>query len=131
MAALLTVKFTANFERNLTDIEAFLQVAEVPQAFDDLVDELVQVVVPNLERFPGLGRLFLERPVRSVEGASGVDRLTRQLHALAQDGEIREYVMAHYLVLYARIKKSVYLLSIRHQRQLSFDFEGHWEQRQG
>lgn len=126
MAALLTVKFTANFERNLADIEAFLRQMEAPQAFDDLVDELVEVVVPNLERFPGLGRLFLQRQVRSAEGAHSVDLLTRQLQAIAPEGEIREYVMTHYLVLYARIKKTVHLLSIRNQRQLSFDFEGHW-----
>lgn len=126
MVALLTVKFTANFERNLADIEAFLLEIEAPQAFDDLVDELVEVVVPNLERFPGLGRLFLERQVRSAEGANGVDLLARQLQALAKDGEIREYVMTHYLVLYARTQKSVHLLSIKNQRQLSFDFQGHW-----
>lgn len=35
-------------------------------------------------------------------------------------------VMTHYLLLYARIKDTVYLLSIRHQRQLSFDFEALW-----
>ena len=45
---------------------------------------------------------------------------------LTKDGELREYVMTHYLLLYARIKGSVYLLSIRHQRQLSFDFQALW-----
>ena len=50
-----------------------------------------------------MGRLFLERPVRSVEVANGIARLTQQLGALATDGELREYVMAHYLLLYARI----------------------------
>ncbi len=120
------IKLTANFERNLAEIEAFLTAAQAPHAFDALLDELMDTVIPNLERFPGLGRLFLERPVRSVEAANGVARLTQQLGAIAQDGELREYVMAHYLLLYARIQGTIYLLSIRHQRQLSFDFERHW-----
>ncbi|HQQ69297.1 MAG TPA: type II toxin-antitoxin system RelE/ParE family toxin [Alicycliphilus sp.] len=123
---MVTVKLTANFERNLAEIEAFLIEAEAPQAFDTLLDELVNTTVPNLERFPGMGRLFLERPVRSVEVANGIARLRQQLGALASDGELREYVMTHYLLLYARIDGSVVLLSIRHQRQLSFDFQALW-----
>jgi plasmid stabilization system protein ParE len=122
-----TVKLTANLERNLEDLEAFLIEVEAPHAFDALLDELTDTVIPNLERFPGMGRLFLDRPARSVEVANGIDRLTKQLGSLAQDGELREYVMTHYLLLYARIKGTVYLLSIRHQRQLSFDFEALWQ----
>lgn len=126
MTAQHTVKLTANFERNLEELESFLIEADAPQAFDALLDELTDTVIPNLETFPGMGRLFLERPVHSVEVANGVARLTHQLAALAKDGELREYVMDHHLLLYARLKGTVYLLSIRHQRQLSFDFEALW-----
>ena len=126
MTTLATVKLTANFERNLLEMETFLVEAEAPHAFDALLDELTDTVIPNLERFPGLGRLFLARPARSVEVANGIARLTAQLGSIATDGELREYVMTHYLVLYARIRDTVYLLSIRHQRQLSFDFEALW-----
>ena len=122
MTAKHTVKLTGNFERNLEELEAFLVEAEAPHAFDALLDELIDTVIPNLESFPGMGRLFLERPARSIEVANGIARLTKQLGSLAKDGELREYVMTHYLLLYARIKGTVYLLSIRHQRQLSFDF---------
>lgn len=127
MTTLATVKLTANFERNLLEMETFLVEAEAPHAFDALLDELTDTLIPNLERFPGLGRLFLERPARSVEVANGINRLTAQLGSIATDGELREYVMTHYLVLYARIRDTVYLLSIRHQRQLSFDFEALWD----
>lgn len=120
------VKLTDHFERNLAELEAFLVEAEAAHAFDALLDELTDTVIPNLETFPGMGRLFLERPTRSVEVGKGRARLTQQLDALAKDGELREYVLAHYLVLYARIKGTVYLLSIRHQRQLSFDFPALW-----
>ena len=121
-----SVKLTANFERNLQEIETFLLEAQAPHAFDALLDELTGTVLPNLESFPGLGRLFLERPTRSVEVANGIARLRRQLGALGKNGELREYVMTHYLLLYARINGVVYLLSIRHQRQLSFDFQALW-----
>lgn len=121
-----SVKLTANFERNLADIEAFLAQASAPQAFDQLLDELADTVIPNLERFPGMGRLFLERPVRSVEARNRVERLASRLAAISDTGELREYVMAHYLVLYARIGRSQHLLSIRHHRQLSFDFQALW-----
>jgi len=30
------------------------------------------------------------------------------------------------LVLYAQIEGNIHLLSIKHHRQLSFDFEAHW-----
>ena len=31
-----------------------------------------------------------------------------------------------YLLLYVQSDETIYLLAIRHQRQLSFDFEAHW-----
>lgn len=121
-----TVKLTASFERNLEELEAFLVEAGAPHAFDALLDELTDTVIRNLESFPSMGRMFLDRPARSVEVVNGVASLTKQLASLAKDGELREYVMTHYLLLYARIKGTVYLLSIRHQRQLSIDFLNLW-----
>ena len=126
MIANYVVKLTDNFEKNLEELEAFLIEAEMAHAFDALLDELMDTVVPNLEGFPDMGRLFLKRQAHSVEVANGVARLTQQLGSIAADAELREYVMEHYLLLYARVKGSVYLLSIRHQRQLSFDFQALW-----
>ena len=120
------VKLTANFERNLGQAEGFLLEANAPQAFDALLDELTDTVIPNLERFPVMGRLFFVRPIRSVEASNSMDALKRKLNVIAKDGEIREYVMPHYLVLYARFDATIYLLSIRHHRQLSFDFQAQW-----
>jgi hypothetical protein len=37
--------------------------------------------------------------------------------------------MAHHLVLYVQVDDDVFLLAIKHHRQLSFDFEGQWEGR--
>lgn len=120
------VKLTSNFERNLDDIERFLDENEATNAFDLLVDELADTVIPNLESFPKMGRPFLDRPALSIEAMSRVEKLRAQLNSLGSSADIREYVLSHYLVLYAVTETTVYLLSIRHHRQLSFDFEDHW-----
>jgi plasmid stabilization system protein ParE len=121
------VKFTENFARKLDDIEHFLTETEAPHAFDCLLDELLETVIPNLERFPEMGRPFMLHPTRSVETTNVLARLRAKLSALTQDMDaLREYILKDYLLHYARIGGTVYLLSIGHQRQLSFDFEGQW-----
>lgn len=127
MTTKLAVKLAANFERNLSDIAVFLTQVDAPQAFDGLLDDLLDTVIPNLERFPGVGRPFLNRAVGSVQAANALDALRTKLKAvLVEPDGLREYVMDHYVVLYAQTGVNVYLLSIKHQRQLSFDFEAHW-----
>jgi plasmid stabilization system protein ParE len=127
MAKKPVVKFTARFEQNLREIERFLIEADALQAFDGLLDELLETVIPNLERFPGMGRSFLARPVRSVEAANAIAMVKKQLEALTADpDEICEYVLKDYLLLDAVIGGTVHLLAIRHHRQLSFDLDGHW-----
>ena len=115
------VRFTASFERNLEEIERFFLRTEAAPMFGVLLDELADTVIPNLENFPEMGRLFLERSVCSVEATSAMARLVVQLGSFGGDGELREYIMTDYLLLYARIDRAVYLLSIRHHRQLAFD----------
>ena len=120
------VKLTRNFERNLDDIERFLEENEATSAFDLLLDELADAVIPNLESFPKMGRSFLDRPALSLEARNRIEKLHTQLDGLGSDSDIREYVSSHSLMLYAVIGATVYLLSIRHHRQLSFDFEDRW-----
>lgn len=128
MGQTLVIKLTANFERNLEDIERFLTEAEAPQAYDVLLDELLDTVIPNLEHFPEMGRQFLSRTPRSVETSNARDSLCAKLLALTSDpAALREYILADYLLLYAQIGGILYLLAIKHQRQLSFDFESHWD----
>lgn len=122
----VSVLLTETFERHLDEIEHFLRQAQAPQAFDALLDELAGTVIPNLERFPGMGRLLLERAPTSVEASMAMQRLRERLAVLAPDAELREYVLAQHLLLYARVGDTLHLLAIRHQRQLSFDFEGLW-----
>ena len=122
----VAVKFTANFEANLASIDAFLTEGEFAQGYDRLLDELGDIVVPNLERFPAMGRPFLTRVTRSVEALMIADRLRAKLAKLAVDAELREYVMHDYVTLYALAGNSAYMLSIKHQRQLSFALGRFW-----
>ncbi|MFZ2854155.1 MAG: type II toxin-antitoxin system RelE/ParE family toxin [Rhodocyclaceae bacterium] len=123
------VKFTANFERNLEDIEHLLSEVEAAKAFDGLLDELLETVIPNLERFPEMGRPFMARQPRSVETTNALATLHGKMSALTPDADaLREYVLKDYLLLYLPIGGAIYLLGVRHQRQLSFDFAGHWGQ---
>jgi plasmid stabilization system protein ParE len=127
MAKQPVIKFTANVERNLEEIERFLTGAEAPQAYDSLLDELLETVIPNLERFPGMGRPFMLRQPRSVETTNALARLGAKLLALTTDPQaLREYVLKDYLLFYAQIGGAIYLLGVRHHKQLSFDLESRW-----
>jgi ParE toxin of type II toxin-antitoxin system, parDE len=122
VAKKINIKLTANFERNLEEIAAFLSTANAECAYDNLLDALTETLIPNLENFPALGRPFMNRPVCSVEVSNALARLNKQL----QDGELREYLLDNYMVLYAQFGSVIYLLSIKHHRQLSFDFLSLW-----
>jgi plasmid stabilization system protein ParE len=123
------IKLTANVEKNLADIERFLTEAEAPRAYDGLLDELLETVIPNLERFPDMGRPFMLRKPRSVEADTSLVTLRSKMSALGMGPDaLREYVLKDYLLLYAQVDQAIYLLALRHQRQLSFDFERHWNQ---
>jgi plasmid stabilization system protein ParE len=118
----LSVKLTANFERNLESIEQFLREADLPEAFDTLLDDLLAKVIPNLERFPGLGPALLDQPAGSAESLNTQKALRKK----AGDAELRQYILPGYLILYAVSRDAVHLLSIRHHRQLSFDLDALW-----
>lgn len=120
---LYRVELTASFLERLDAIEAFLIEADAAFAFDDLLAELRATVFPNLARFPRIGRRYLDNPPQSAEALV-------QLAALpvGAASALREYLHGDYLVLYVVMDASetVYLLSIRHHRQLSFDFARLW-----
>ncbi len=117
------VELTASFLDRLDAIEAFLTEADPAFAFDDLLAELRATVIPNLARFPQIGRHYLDNPPQSAEALAQLATLPAgAAHAL------REYLHGDYLMLCAVTDGSatVYLLSIRLHRQLSFDFARLW-----
>jgi hypothetical protein len=120
---LFKVELTASFLERLNDIEAFLVQADAGFAFDDLLVEIRAIVIPNPKRFPRMGRRYLANPPQSAEALA-------QLAALPAGAanSLREYLHGDYLMLYAAMdqQSTVYLMSIRHHRQLSFDFARLW-----
>jgi len=126
MKAKYTVKLTANFERNLDEIESFLEEFDAPGSFDTLLDDLTDVVIPNLIHFPKIGRSFLERPAGSLETTNSLRNLEKKFRSILRHADLREYVMTDYILLYTQLEDTIHLLSIRHQRQLSFDFTALW-----
>ncbi|MFM9879678.1 MAG: type II toxin-antitoxin system RelE/ParE family toxin [Burkholderiaceae bacterium] len=126
---LAQVRFTANFEANLASIEAFWLQNEYPVGYGRLLDALSDTVIANLERHPRLGRSFFGRVAESAEALGLVQKLHARFAGYDAGADVREYVMDHYLVLYAVIDQKhpkapvLYLLAIKHHKQLSFDFE--------
>lgn len=120
---LYQVELTASFLQRLDAIEAFLVEADAGFAFDALLAELRTTVIPNLRRFPRIGRRYLANPPQSAEALAQL----ASLPAGAPEA-LREYLHGDYLMLYVAMEAqaSVYLLSIRHHRQLSFDFARLW-----
>lgn len=120
---LYRVELTVSFLQRLEAIEDFLTEANAAFAFDDLLDELRATVIPNIARFPRIGRRYLANPPQSAEALAQLALLPA-----GAAGALREYLHGDYLMLYTAIdaQHTVYLLSIRHHRQLSFDFARLW-----
>ena len=124
---LYRVELTDSFLQRLDAVEAFLLEADAGFAFDALLADLRATVIPNLRRFPRMGRRYLANPPQSAEALAQLAALP----AGAPDA-LREYLHGDYLLLYSvvdaspKAKPAVSLLSIRHHRELSFDFTRLW-----
>jgi hypothetical protein len=124
---LYRVELTTSFLERLDAIEAFLLEADAGFAFDDLLAELRATVIPNLRRFPRIGRRYLANPPQSAEALA----MLAAMPGSSPDA-LREYLHGDYLMLYTVVDASptaeatVYMLTIRHHRQLSFDFARLW-----
>lgn len=117
------VRITSNFDKNLADIRRFLEEQEAPQEFQPLLERLFETVIPNLERFPEMGVDLMAKLPQSTEGLMRLETLKQRL---GKNTSLREYISGDYLVLYALRGDNIYLLSIKHHRQLSFDLKEHW-----
>lgn len=95
----------------LEAIESYLMEADAGFAFDRLLDELRRIVIPNLQRFPHIGRRYLDNPPQSAEALNLLAALP-----LGAADSLREYLHGDYLLLYSVMQADsrVYLLSIRH-----------------
>lgn len=120
---LYSVELTDSFIERLASIEALLEEADAAFAYDDLLSCLRGTVIPNLAHFPLIGKRYLDQPPQSAEALAQLAQLP---HGAAD--ALRVYLHSDYLILYTvdAVKLTAYLLSIRHHRQLSFDFARLW-----
>jgi hypothetical protein len=114
---------TANFERNLEMVEEFLAKEKASGAFEGLLAQLADEIIPALERYPEIGSDFLARAPLSTKGQVLFEKVAK---LLKPGTSLRQLTVGDYLVLYMHSEQVIHLLSIRHHRQLSFDFAGHW-----
>ena len=114
------VELTASFLERVQAVEDFLTEADAIAAFHKLLAGLRTKVIPNLRRFPRMGRRYLDQPPQSAEALAQLASLpTGAVNTL------REYLHGDYVILYAVPPSEAvsYLLSIRHHKQLAFKFE--------
>ena len=91
---LYRVELAASFLERLDAIEAFLTEADAAFAFDNLLAELRATVIPNLARFPRIGRRYLDNAPRSAEALTQLATLPA-----GSASALREYLHGDYLVL--------------------------------
>lgn len=121
MAAVIRV--TGHFERSLASVEAYLLAGGRSHAFQSLLDTLLNTTVPTLGRYPDMGRSFAARQAESIDALTSAADLAARLDKLpGPRGELRELSMPDYVILYLRRAEEIDLLSIRHHRQVSFDY---------
>jgi plasmid stabilization system protein ParE len=114
--------FTENLSRTLESIRIFLG-PEGPGAYERLLDRLLDDIIPTICRFPESGRSLLDQPTGSIE----TEHRAKQLHTRLGPGEtLREFIVDDYLLLYLRRGERIFLLAIKHHRQLSFDLRQFW-----
>ena len=119
--AMHQVELTSSFLAELDGIELFLAEAEAASAYDELITGLQTTVVPNLARFPLVASRYLDQPPQSLEALQQLACMP-----VGTIDKLRVYLQGDYLMLYSVVDGQVSLLSIRHHRQLSFDFAGLW-----
>ena len=81
-----TVRITDNFNSNLNGIAEYHQAHESSKLFDRHIQELFDIIIPNLETFPKIGMDFLSRVSYSIEALNKRDRM---LALMAKEFSIR------------------------------------------
>lgn len=105
-----------NFERNLKAIEVYLREHGGTGVLGSLVEDLEGRVIPLLEATPRLGAALRESDAFTVEARFVLERIQKRLNG----GELRRLVRGEFVLLYLVAPRGVFLLAIRHHRQLEF-----------
>jgi hypothetical protein len=117
----MRVDFAESFRERLSILETFM-LAQDPHSAPGRIDDLQEGILRFVELVklhPKIGRPAGMLAASSIEGKMRLEKVLR----LAFDAglpELREYVMAAHLMLYAHSDSRVLMLSIRHQRELGY-----------
>jgi plasmid stabilization system protein ParE len=112
----MRVEYTGLFEARLECIATYAATVEGFPAYERLLDDIDGVIVPNLERFPLIGKPYLETTQQSTEALMAVAKLPRDAgHSL------RKYVHDDYILLYVLGGETLHLVSIRHHKESTFN----------
>lgn len=103
------------FRARLRAIHLFLDEIGAAHRYEQLLDDMEQVVFPNIRSFPLIGRPYLDDEVRSTEALMALARLPREAKQ-----QLRQYVHGDFTVLYAATPEAIHLVSIRHHRESTF-----------
>lgn len=122
----ITVEFTDAFEARLADMERYWTRAGHPRSYDRLLDSLDAKVIPLLERFPAIGRVFLNTTPDTYDALLMCEKLIEETEGAQQPAELREHIFDDYVLLYWLSGEAVKLLSVRRSKELSFDFDQIW-----
>jgi hypothetical protein len=107
---------SSKFRTRMREIRQFLIQLQAIQVYDQLLDELGQIVFPNLSTFPLIGKLYLDDQQQSTESLMSVAKLPRDA-----DRRLRQYIHGDFTILYAVAADAVHLVSIRHHKESTFN----------
>ncbi|AET88549.1 MULTISPECIES: type II toxin-antitoxin system RelE/ParE family toxin [Caballeronia] len=121
-----SVRIMGCFDTRLTDIERHYDRTGRLQAFDLLVESLHDRALPLLRRFPAIGRRVLNTNPDTVHALQAYEQVVEATVVASSAPELREYIFDDYVLLYLLTDDTIYLVSIRHSKEVSFDFEYLW-----
>ena len=111
------VDAASTFLERMDVIAAFMKDVQGWKVLHALADKLETRIIPNLLRFPRMGRLYTDEIPRSIEALTELGQLP--VEALR---EFRQLLHGDFAILYVVDEPAgrVHLLSIRHHREMSF-----------
>lgn len=114
------VVITHSFELDLERIAAFLTRVGAAHRIDELANDVIEGVIPMLERVPRVGQLFHDQ-ILDEEGRLLFERIMRRLAAR----EARTLVRGDFVVLFLLGDVTVHLVGARHHREAGFRLGQH------
>ncbi|BBU26978.1 hypothetical protein BTHE68_07120 [Burkholderia sp. THE68] len=116
----------SSFAARLSDMERYWVRKDNLDGFVRILQSLEEEVVPLLQRFPALGRRFLNTRPDTVHALLAYEKLADATESASIAAELREYVFDDHVLLYLLADDTIYLVSIRHCKEVSFEFDYLW-----